>query len=119
LLNNAAKYTDHGGRIHLRAARKGDEIVLSVRDNGIGIEKEMLGRIFDLFTQIDRSRPRSDGGLGIGLTLVRQLVELHGGRIAVHSEGPGKGSEFTVRLPALPSPPQAPPAAEDADEAEA
>ena len=104
LLNNAAKYTDQGGRIRLTAGREGDEVVLSVQDNGVGIEKEMLGRVFDLFTQIDRSRPRSRGGLGIGLTLVRQLVELHGGRVAVQSDGPGRGSEFLVRLPAATHP---------------
>ena len=74
---------------------------MTVTDNGVGIEKEMLDRVFDLFTQIDRSRPHSRGGLGIGLTLVRQLVQLHGGRVAVHSDGPGKGSEFVVRLPAV------------------
>ena len=99
LLNNAAKYTDQGGCVWLTAGREGGEAVLSVRDNGVGIEAEMLGRVFDLFTQIDRSRPRSRGGLGIGLTLVRQLVGLHGGAVAVHSDGAGRGSEFTVRLP--------------------
>ena len=109
LLNNAAKYTDRGGRVWLTAGLKGGEVVLSVRDNGVGIEPEMLARVFDLFTQIDRSRPRSRGGLGVGLTLVRQLVELHGGRVAVHSDGPGRGSEFTVRLPAA-DPPAADPA---------
>ncbi len=105
LLNNAAKYTDQGGCVWLTAGREGGEAVLSVRDNGVGIEAEMLGRVFDLFTQIDRSRPRSRGGLGIGLTLVRQLVGLHGGRVAVHSDGPGRGSEFMVRLPAAAPPP--------------
>jgi signal transduction histidine kinase/CheY-like chemotaxis protein len=99
LLSNAGKYTDRSGSIHLSVSREGDEAVLRVRDNGVGIETEMLGRIFDLFTQIDRSLDRSQGGLGIGLTLVRQLVELHGGRVSAHSEGPGKGSEFVVHLP--------------------
>jgi signal transduction histidine kinase len=100
LLNNAAKYTDPGGRVDLTVAREGDEAVLRVRDNGVGIEAEMLGKVFELFTQVGHSLGRSQGGLGIGLTLVRQLVELHGGRVTVHSEGPGKGSEFVVRLPA-------------------
>ncbi len=112
LLTNAAKYTDNGGRVRLTAGRHGDEVVLSVQDNGVGIEKEMLGRVFDLFTQIDRSRPRSRGGLGIGLTLVRQLVELHGGRVAVQSDGPGRGSEFLVRLPAASAASAAPPPAD-------
>jgi signal transduction histidine kinase/CheY-like chemotaxis protein len=99
LLSNAAKYTERGGQITLSAAREGDEAVLRVRDTGVGIEAEMLGAIFDLFTQIGRSLHRAQGGLGVGLTLVRQLVELHDGRVSVHSEGPGKGSEFVVRLP--------------------
>ncbi len=89
-------------------------MVLTVSDNGVGIEPEMLGRVFDLFMQIDRSRPLSRGGLGIGLTLVRQLVELHGGRVAVHSAGAGCGSEFTVRLPAA-APPAAHPTSADSD----
>jgi PAS domain S-box-containing protein len=99
LLSNAAKYTDRGGKVHLSAAQEDSQVVVRVRDNGIGIEREMLGRVFDLFTQVDRSLDRAQGGLGIGLTLVRQLVDLHGGSVAVHSEGPGKGSEFIVRLP--------------------
>jgi signal transduction histidine kinase len=104
LLNNAAKYTDSDGRIELSASREGDEAMIRVRDNGIGIELEMLGRVFDLFTQVGESISRSQGGLGIGLTLVRQLVELHGGRVTVHSDGPGKGSTFEVRLPAVTEP---------------
>jgi signal transduction histidine kinase len=100
LLSNAAKYTERGGHINVSAAREMDEIVLRVRDNGMGIEAEMLDAIFDRFMQIGRSLPRSQGGLGLGLTLVRQLVELQGGRVSAHSEGPGKGSEFVVRLPA-------------------
>jgi signal transduction histidine kinase/ActR/RegA family two-component response regulator len=114
LLNNAAKYTDQGGRVELTVRLEGGEVVLAVKDNGVGIEAEMLGRVFDLFTQTDRSRPRSRGGLGIGLTLVRQLVELHGGRVAVHSDGPGRGSEFVVRLPAAPAPPPGPAPADPA-----
>jgi len=104
LLTNAGKYTETGGRIHLTAARENGDVVLRVRDNGVGIEKEMLGRVFDMFTQIDHSLPRSRGGLGIGLTLVRQLVELHNGRVSAHSDGPGRGSEFVVRLPGAESP---------------
>jgi CheY-like chemotaxis protein len=99
LLNNAAKYTDPGGDIRLSAAVEGGGVCLSVRDNGIGIEPELLPRVFDLFAQSSRSLERSQGGLGIGLTLVRTLVELHGGNVAAHSDGPGAGSEFVVRLP--------------------
>ena len=100
LLNNAAKYTDRGGRITLAADREGDEAVVRVRDTGIGLSAEMLPRVFDLFAQADRSLDRSQGGLGIGLTLVRSLVELHDGSVSVESRGPGQGSEFIVRLPA-------------------
>jgi signal transduction histidine kinase/CheY-like chemotaxis protein len=100
LLTNAAKYTDRGGEVHLTAGRQDGEVVVRVRDTGAGIEPEMLPRIFDLFTQIDRLLDRSQGGLGIGLTLVRRLVEMHGGRVGVHSRGPGHGSEFTVSFPA-------------------
>ena len=101
LLNNAAKYTDPGGSIGLKVRHEGDEAVLSVCDTGIGIAAEMQARIFDLYAQAERAVERSQGGLGIGLSLVRGLVELHGGTIAVHSDGPGKGSEFVVRLRAL------------------
>jgi len=99
LLNNAAKYTDHGGQIWLTAKRVGPTAVVTVRDNGIGLPEDMLPTVFDMFMQADRSANRSQGGLGIGLTLVKSLVELHGGTISVHSDGPGQGSEFTVRLP--------------------
>lgn len=99
LLNNAAKYTDRGGRISLTAERQGDKVVVRVRDNGIGIPPEMLPRVFDLFAQVDRSMERSEGGLGIGLTLVQRLVEMHGGAVEARSDGSGKGSEFVVRLP--------------------
>jgi PAS domain S-box-containing protein len=105
LLNNAAKYTDRGGHIELSAAQEGEEVVLRVRDNGVGIAREMLGRVFDLFTQVEGAAQRAQGGLGIGLTLVRRLVELHGGTVSAHSEGVGRGSEFSVRLPAAPSDP--------------
>jgi signal transduction histidine kinase/ActR/RegA family two-component response regulator len=98
LLNNAAKYTPPGGSIRLTAERQGDEIAVKIRDTGIGIPADMLPRIFEMFTQVDRSLERSQGGLGIGLSLVRGLVELHGGSVEAHSEGPGRGSEFLVRL---------------------
>ena len=101
LLNNAAKYTDEGGQIWLTAQQEGSEVVLRVRDTGVGIAPELLPRIFDLFTQADRTLDRSQGGLGIGLSLVQKLVELHGGTVEAHSAGLGQGSEFIVRLPAL------------------
>jgi signal transduction histidine kinase len=114
LLNNSAKYTPEGGLISISAAREGEEATVRVCDNGMGIPAEMLAKVFDLFTQVDRSLDRSQGGLGIGLTLVQRLVELHGGRVEVASGGPGRGSEFTVRLPLALSPPQlAPDAAGD------
>jgi PAS domain S-box-containing protein len=100
LLSNAAKYTQCGGQIWLTARREQDEIVVVVRDNGVGISAEQLPGVFELFVQGDRSLARSLGGLGIGLTLVQKLTELHGGTVMARSEGPGKGSEFTVRLPA-------------------
>ena len=105
LLNNAAKYTEPGGRIALTAEREGSDVVVRVGDTGIGIPAEMLPRIFEMFTQVDRSLERSQGGLGIGLTLVRRLVELHGGSIEARSGGHGLGSEFVVRLPAIAIPP--------------
>jgi len=101
LLNNAAKYTDPGGRITVSARKEAEEAVIEVRDTGIGIAKEMLPRVFELFMQADGSVERSQGGLGIGLTLVRNLIEMHGGRVAAFSEGAGKGSEFVVRLPVI------------------
>jgi two-component system CheB/CheR fusion protein len=110
LLHNASKYTPEGGHIRLRAGREGSEVVLRLRDEGIGILPEMLPRIFDLFSQADRALDHAQGGLGIGLTLVKSLVEMHGGTVAAFSAGPGQGSEFTVRLPALPeAPPPSPP----------
>ncbi|QEL14717.1 PAS domain S-box protein [Limnoglobus roseus] len=99
LLNNAAKYTEHGGRIAVAAERHGGVVEITVRDNGLGIPGEMLARVFDMFTQVDRTRDHAQGGLGIGLTLVKRLVEMHGGGIEAHSAGPGRGSEFRVRLP--------------------
>jgi PAS domain S-box-containing protein len=99
LLNNAAKYTKPGGWIELCAVRDGDDVELRVRDNGLGMSPEMLARVFDLFVQERHSLDRAQGGLGIGLTLVRRLVELHGGRVEARSAGLGQGSEFVVRLP--------------------
>ncbi|HEY0791253.1 MAG TPA: GAF domain-containing protein [Chthoniobacterales bacterium] len=101
LLNNASKYTEPRGRIILSAEQEGGQVRVSVADTGIGIRREMLPRVFDLFTQEDRSLERSQGGLGIGLTLVRRLVEMHGGSIEARSAGLGQGSEFIVHLPAL------------------
>ena len=90
------------------AERVGDEVAIRVRDDGVGIEPNLLPHVFDLFTQADRSVARSHGGLGIGLTLVRTLVERHGGRVQASSKGPGQGAEFVVHLPALPTPPAEP-----------
>jgi signal transduction histidine kinase/DNA-binding response OmpR family regulator len=100
LLNNAAKYTEPNGNIWLTVARAGEEIVFSVRDSGMGIPAESLSSIFDLFAQSERTLDRSQGGLGIGLTLVRRLVEMQGGSVCVESDGHDRGSEFTVRMPA-------------------
>jgi signal transduction histidine kinase/DNA-binding response OmpR family regulator len=101
LLNNAAKYTEDGGTITLTVREEDGEAVVRVRDTGMGIPAETLPHVFDLFVQAERSLDRSQGGLGVGLTLVRGLVEMHGGRVEAASDGPGRGSEFTVRLPAL------------------
>jgi signal transduction histidine kinase/ActR/RegA family two-component response regulator len=99
LLNNAAKFSQRVGRVWLTAGREGDLAVVRVRDEGVGISAELLPRVFDLFMQADKSLERTRGGLGIGLTVVKRLVELHGGSVAAHSAGPGQGSEFVVRLP--------------------
>ena len=99
LLNNAAKYTPPGGRIELALRRTDDQVEVEVCDNGIGIDEALLPHVFDLFTQADRTPDRSQGGLGIGLALVRSVVQLHGGTVAVRSAGPGQGSAFSVRLP--------------------
>src|SRR5215471_2556160 len=99
LLINAAKYTDPGGRIQLRAFQQDDAVVVSVRDNGIGISADMLPRVFNMFFQTHSALARAEGGLGVGLSLVRGLLALHGGSVEARSEGPGRGSEFTVRLP--------------------
>ncbi|HXD22621.1 MAG TPA: ATP-binding protein, partial [Gemmatimonadaceae bacterium] len=98
LLGNAAKYTHPGGRIHVRALRDGDDAVIEVSDNGIGIARENLQTVFEMFTQVDSSLERSQGGLGIGLTLSKRIVELHGGTIEASSDGPGQGSTLTIRL---------------------
>jgi signal transduction histidine kinase/ActR/RegA family two-component response regulator len=101
LLTNAAKYTQPGGRIEVRGRLEDGEVVLSVRDNGQGLSAELLPRVFNLFVQGPRSTDRQEGGLGVGLTLVRSLVTAHGGRVEAHSDGPGQGSTFMVRLPPL------------------
>jgi PAS domain S-box-containing protein len=107
LLNNAAKYTNAGGQIWFNARRESGEAVISIRDTGIGIPAEVLPKVFDMFMQVDRATNRSQGGLGIGLTLVRSLVELHGGSVSVRSDGPGEGTEFIVRLPVATTPSEA------------
>jgi signal transduction histidine kinase len=99
LLNNAAKYSDKGGRIELVAEVQESDVVVSVKDAGIGIAADQLPYIYDMFTQVDRSLEKAQGGLGIGLTLVKRLVEMHDGKIEARSPGLGKGSEFLVRLP--------------------
>ena len=101
LLNNAAKYTDPRGRVRLRVAQEGDDATVSVSDTGIGIPAGMIERVFDLFAQGRDARARSKGGLGIGLTLVKRLVEMHGGYVRVSSAGEGHGSDFVLGLPLL------------------
>jgi signal transduction histidine kinase len=104
LLNNAAKYTDEGGNITLSVAQLGADIVVSVRDTGIGMDSEALGNVFELFAQATGPAHTVQGGLGVGLSLARSIAELHGGVLTAHSEGPGKGSEFVLRLPAAQAP---------------
>ncbi len=99
LLNNAAKYTERGGRIDLRAVQQGSDVLVSVTDTGIGIPADKLPTLFEMFSQVEGALSRSQGGLGIGLCLVKRLVEMHGGSIEARSAGPGRGSEFVVRLP--------------------
>jgi signal transduction histidine kinase len=101
LLNNACKYTEPGGRVWLTAERQAGDVVVTVKDTGVGIPPDKLASIFDMFTQVDASRERARGGLGIGLALVKRLVEMHDGTVEARSEGPGRGSEFVVRLPVL------------------
>jgi two-component system CheB/CheR fusion protein len=112
LLSNAAKYTQAGGHVQLSAYQEGEEVVLRVKDDGAGIPKDVLENVFELFVQSDRTLDRAEGGLGVGLTLVRGLVELHGGSVAAHSDGEGLGSEFSVRLPLSHQPPTSLPPAE-------
>ena len=106
LLSNAAKYTPERGDIWLSMEEKGEEVVIRVKDSGVGIAPDLLPQIFDLFTQAQRTLDRSQGGLGIGLTVVRKVIEMHGGTTEAHSSGLGRGSEFIVRLPAVRSPAQ-------------
>jgi PAS domain S-box-containing protein len=113
LLNNSCKYTRPSGKISLTAKRTGDEVMVTVKDDGAGIPKDKLNSIFDMFMQVDRSAERSQGGLGIGLTLVKRLAEMHGGSIEAKSEGEGKGSEFVVRLPIIAKPAEVSPASPD------
>jgi PAS domain S-box-containing protein len=101
ILNNACKYTEPCGKIWVTAERQGSDAVVSIKDTGTGIPRDKLDSVFEMFSQVDRSLERSQGGLGIGLTLVKRLVEMHGGSVEARSEGEGKGSEFTVRLPIL------------------
>ncbi len=117
LLTNSAKYTPRGGRIRLDAERRDGALTVSVQDTGIGIPSAFLPNLFDMFSQVDRSNERSTGGLGIGLAIVKGLVEMHGGTVIAESEGPGRGSKFLVRLPlaeAVPEPVAAPSALKDA-----
>jgi CheY-like chemotaxis protein len=101
LLTNACKFTERGGRIVVSLEEQGSDVVVRVTDNGIGIPPELLATVFERFVQVGRAAERADRGLGIGLALARQLVELHGGTITAYSEGPGRGSEFVVRLPII------------------
>ncbi|MCG6158150.1 ATP-binding response regulator [Rubinisphaera margarita] len=101
LLSNAARYTLNGGHLELTARQDDGHVLVTIKDNGIGIPPEMLDEIFEMFAQVDRTLERSQNGLGIGLSLVKRLTEMHGGTVEVHSDGPGCGSEFTVRLPIL------------------
>jgi signal transduction histidine kinase len=101
LLTNATKYSERGSRIWLTAERQGSDAVLSVKDTGIGIPPDMLHRVFEMFTQVGRSLEKTQSGLGIGLSIVKRLVEMHGGSVEARSEGPGMGSEFIIRLPVV------------------
>ena len=113
LLSNAAKYTDRGGRIEVRVSREPPDVVLEVADNGIGMPPELMPRVFDLFVQAEQSADRTQDGLGIGLSLVKSLAELHGGSVSAASRGPGQGSEFRVRIPEAARVASAPASAED------
>jgi len=113
LINNAAKYTPSGGHISISVNRENDDALFRIRDSGMGIPTELLPKIFDLFMQGDRALDRSEGGLGIGLTIARQIIEMHGGSVVAASDGPGQGSEFSVRLPIAPVPEAAAGGAQD------
>jgi PAS domain S-box-containing protein len=104
LLSNAVKYSEPGSRVQLTVRQENDEAVISVKDSGVGIPPEMLPRVFDLFWQADQTLEKSQGGLGVGLAIVKQMIEMHGGTVEAHSEGAGKGSEFIIRLPVAPAP---------------
>ncbi|HEU4689578.1 MAG TPA: ATP-binding protein, partial [Vicinamibacterales bacterium] len=104
ILHNAAKFMDPGGRIQLSVRREGPNVAIKISDIGIGIAPDLIPRIFELFTQVHSKSERAQGGLGIGLALVRRLTEMHGGSVSVHSDGPGRGAAFTVRLPVMASP---------------
>ncbi|MFZ5470656.1 MAG: ATP-binding protein [Myxococcota bacterium] len=119
LLVNAAKFTPPGGRIEVTVGREGEEAVLKVRDSGVGIRPEQLSQVFEMFVQLDPALDRAQGGLGLGLALVRKLVELHGGTVHAHSEGPGQGTELAVRLPLSRSPLASPPSAPSSTATEA
>jgi PAS domain S-box-containing protein len=110
LLTNAARYMERGGSIWIAAGREGRDVVVRVRDTGVGIPVDLLPRVFEMFFRVDRSLEKAQGGLGVGLALTRRLVEMHGGKIEARSDGPGKGSEFVVRLPAPMSTPVSQPA---------
>jgi signal transduction histidine kinase/ActR/RegA family two-component response regulator len=114
LLTNAAKYTPRGGRVQLRVTSQADEAAIIVRDSGVGIAPEHRARVFDMFFQVDQSLERGPAGLGVGLTIAAQLIAMHNGRIDLDSEGPGRGSEFTVRLPLAPAPVTAAPSSDPA-----
>jgi CheY-like chemotaxis protein/anti-sigma regulatory factor (Ser/Thr protein kinase) len=101
LLNNAAKYTDEGGKLRLSLSSDETDAIVRVQDNGVGIPPEMLNEVFDMFAQVNRTLDRSQGGLGIGLSLVRRLTEMHGGTVTAESEGLGLGSVFTVHIPVM------------------
>jgi len=101
ILHNASKFMDPGGRIHLKVAREGSQVAISVSDTGIGISQDLIPKVFELFTQVHSKSERAQGGLGIGLALVRRLTEMHGGVVTARSDGPGSGSEFIVRIPTL------------------
>jgi len=104
VLTNAAKYTDHGGHIHVEVRAEDGEAVIKIADDGVGIAPELLPQIFDLFVQSERSLDRSQGGLGIGLSVVQRLIHMHGGQVSARSEGPGRGATFELRLPRVAAP---------------